>query len=35
MLSDLGQHSTAHLLGENGLTGTPIDRLDPGTTVQL
>ncbi|KPI34038.1 beta-lactamase domain protein [Actinobacteria bacterium OV450] len=35
MLSDLGQHSTAHLLGEKGLTGIPIDRLAPGTTVQL
>ncbi|MET8169388.1 MBL fold metallo-hydrolase [Streptomyces sp. NPDC005329] len=35
MLSDLGQQSTAHLLGENGLTGTPISRLEPGTTVQL
>lgn len=35
MLSDLGQHSTASLLGEQGLTGTPIDRLEPGTTVQL
>ncbi|MGW8776506.1 MBL fold metallo-hydrolase [Streptomyces sp. NPDC055796] len=35
MLSDLGQQSTANLLGEKGLTGTPIDRLEPGTTVQL
>ncbi|MFC9290565.1 MBL fold metallo-hydrolase [Streptomyces sp. NPDC057052] len=35
MLSDLGQHSTATILGEEGLTGTPIDRLAPGTTVQL
>ncbi|NED88694.1 MBL fold metallo-hydrolase [Streptomyces sp. SID11233] len=35
MLSDLGQHSTANLLGENGLTGTPITRLAPGATVQL
>ncbi|WP_327180730.1 MBL fold metallo-hydrolase [Streptomyces sp. NBC_01334] len=35
MLSDLGQQSTANLLGENGLTGTPITRLEPGTTVQL
>ncbi|MFF3204032.1 MBL fold metallo-hydrolase [Streptomyces sp. NPDC002962] len=35
MLSDLGQQSTAHLLGENGLTGTPISRLEPGTTVRL
>ncbi|MEV0981174.1 MBL fold metallo-hydrolase [Streptomyces sp. NPDC049915] len=35
MLSDLGQQSTANLLGEKGLTGTPIIRLEPGTTVQL
>ncbi|MEV6616706.1 MBL fold metallo-hydrolase [Streptomyces sp. NPDC051051] len=35
MLSDLGRHSTATILGEKGLTGTPIDRLAPGTTVQL
>ncbi|MFI8192494.1 MBL fold metallo-hydrolase [Streptomyces sp. NPDC085946] len=35
MLSDLGQQSTAALLGENGLTGTPITRLTPGTTIQL
>ncbi|MFE1036968.1 MBL fold metallo-hydrolase [Streptomyces sp. NPDC058807] len=35
MLSDLGQQSTATLLGENGLTGTPITRLTPGTTIQL
>ncbi|MHC3469470.1 MBL fold metallo-hydrolase [Streptomyces sp. 7R007] len=35
MLSDLGQQSTARLLGEQGLTGTAIDRLDAGTTVQL
>ncbi|WP_328929337.1 MBL fold metallo-hydrolase [Streptomyces sp. NBC_00190] len=35
MLSDLGQHSTANLLGEKGLTGTPIDRLKPGTAVRL
>ncbi|MFB6805668.1 MBL fold metallo-hydrolase [Streptomyces sp. NPDC056387] len=35
MLSDLGQHSTAHLLGEKGLTGIPIERFAPGTTVQL
>ncbi|MFF3448751.1 MBL fold metallo-hydrolase [Streptomyces sp. NPDC002667] len=35
MLSDLGRQSTANLLGEKGLTGTPIDLLEPGTTVQL
>ncbi|MCX4919058.1 MBL fold metallo-hydrolase [Streptomyces sp. NBC_00687] len=35
MLSDLGQHSTANLLGEKGLTGIPISRLDTGATVQL
>ncbi|WP_406010540.1 MBL fold metallo-hydrolase [Streptomyces sp. NBC_00637] len=35
MLSDLGQNSVAHLLGENGLTGTAITRLEPGTTVEL
>ncbi|MFI6654666.1 MBL fold metallo-hydrolase [Streptomyces sp. NPDC050523] len=35
MLSDLGQTSTARLLGENGLTGIPISRLEPGTTVRL
>ena len=35
MLSELGQHSPARLLGEDGLTGTPPTRLEPGTTVQL
>ncbi|MGX1274687.1 MBL fold metallo-hydrolase [Streptomyces phaeoluteigriseus] len=35
MLSDLGQQSTANLLGEQGLTGTAITRLEPGTTVHL
>ena len=35
MLSDLGQTSTATILGENGLTGIPIDRVEPGTTVPL
>ncbi|MFF4910084.1 MBL fold metallo-hydrolase [Streptomyces sp. NPDC001260] len=35
MLSELGQHSTANLLGEKGLTGTPIIRLEPGTTITL
>ena len=35
MLSDLGQRSTANLLGENGLTGIPIELVEPGTDVQL
>ncbi|MFJ9718780.1 MBL fold metallo-hydrolase [Streptomyces sp. NPDC101213] len=35
MLSDFGQRSTADLLGENGLTGTAVTRLQPGTTLQL
>ncbi|MGV9559458.1 MBL fold metallo-hydrolase [Streptomyces sp. NPDC003401] len=35
MLSDLGQRSTATLLGEEGLTGVRIERLEPGTTVRL
>lgn len=35
MLSDLGRQSAAHLLGEKGLTGTPISLLEPGTTVRL
>ncbi|MFD5818591.1 MBL fold metallo-hydrolase [Streptomyces sp. NPDC127038] len=35
MLSDLGRRSTADLLGENGLTGIPVDQLEPGTTVEL
>ncbi|MFG3280728.1 MBL fold metallo-hydrolase [Streptomyces sp. NPDC048111] len=35
MLSDLGRHSTAQLLGEKGLTGIPIEHLDTGTTVEL
>jgi hypothetical protein len=35
MLSDLGQQSTARLLGEDGLTGIPLTRLEPGTTVEL
>jgi L-ascorbate metabolism protein UlaG (beta-lactamase superfamily) len=35
MLSDLGRQSTATLLGENGLTGIPVTRLAPGTTVDL
>lgn len=35
MLSELGQDSTARILGENGLTGIAVDRLAPGTTVRL
>ncbi|MFI0896677.1 MBL fold metallo-hydrolase [Streptomyces sp. NPDC020983] len=35
MLSDLGQESTARILGEGGLTGVPIGRLAPGATVRL
>ncbi|KAB2977606.1 MBL fold metallo-hydrolase [Streptomyces sp. SS1-1] len=35
MLSDLGRQSTANLLGEKGLTGIPIERLEPGTCVQV
>ncbi|MGX1682726.1 MBL fold metallo-hydrolase, partial [Streptomyces althioticus] len=35
MLSDLGRQSTANLLGENGLTGIPIERLEPGADVQV
>lgn len=35
MLSDLGQASTATILGENGLTGLPIQRVEPGTGVEL
>ncbi|WP_062645727.1 MBL fold metallo-hydrolase [Streptomyces maremycinicus] len=35
MLSELGQHSTARLLGEEGLTGVPITRVEPGSTVGL
>lgn len=35
MLSELGRNSTATLLGENGLTGTPLTRLSPGTTIEL
>ncbi|WP_432071024.1 MBL fold metallo-hydrolase [Streptomyces sp. AA1529] len=35
MLSDLGQQSTARLLGEQGLTGTALIRLEPGATVLL
>ncbi|GAA4789456.1 MBL fold metallo-hydrolase [Streptomyces ziwulingensis] len=35
LLSDLGQQSTATLLGEEGLTGIPIGRVEPGSTVRL
>ncbi|MEU9099797.1 MBL fold metallo-hydrolase [Streptomyces sp. NPDC048361] len=35
MLSELGQTSTARILGENGLTGLPITRVEPGTTIVL
>ncbi|WP_335983439.1 MULTISPECIES: hypothetical protein [Streptomycetaceae] len=35
MLSDLGQHSVANLLGENGLTGIAVRRPAPGTALQL
>jgi L-ascorbate metabolism protein UlaG (beta-lactamase superfamily) len=35
MLSDLGQASTANILGENGLTGVPIERLSPGTSTDI
>ncbi|TWV30611.1 MBL fold metallo-hydrolase [Streptomyces misionensis] len=34
MLSELGRRSTADLLGEKGLTGLPIERPEPGTTVE-
>ncbi|MFJ8804150.1 MBL fold metallo-hydrolase [Streptomyces sp. NPDC102487] len=35
MLSELGQNSTANFLGAGGLTGTTVERLEPGTTVEL
>ncbi|MGA5434673.1 MBL fold metallo-hydrolase [Streptomyces cellulosae] len=35
MLSELGRQSTARLLGENGLTGVPVEHLEPGATVQV
>ncbi|WP_370356422.1 MBL fold metallo-hydrolase [Catenulispora sp. EB89] len=35
MLSDLGRRSTANLLGEKGLTGIPIELVEPGVDVQL
>ncbi|MGV9810689.1 MBL fold metallo-hydrolase [Streptomyces cellulosae] len=35
MLSELGRQSIARLLGENGLTGVPVEHLEPGATVQV
>ncbi len=35
ILSELGRQSTARLLGENGLTGIPVEHLEPGATVQV
>jgi L-ascorbate metabolism protein UlaG (beta-lactamase superfamily) len=35
MLSDLGQNSAAMLLGENGLTGLPLERPAPGETIDI
>ncbi|RKN44970.1 MBL fold metallo-hydrolase [Streptomyces hoynatensis] len=35
MLSELGRQSTARFLGEQGLTGIPVELLAPGTTVRL
>ncbi|WP_426512473.1 MBL fold metallo-hydrolase [Dactylosporangium sp. McL0621] len=35
MLSDLGQASTANILGEHGLTGVPIERLSPGESTEV
>ncbi|MGW2279161.1 hypothetical protein [Streptomyces sp. NPDC001770] len=35
MLSELGQASTARFLGEQGLTGVAVERLEPGTTVEV
>jgi L-ascorbate metabolism protein UlaG (beta-lactamase superfamily) len=35
MLSELGQNSTAMLLGENGLTGIALTRLPAGTGIEL
>ena len=35
MLSDLGQNSTAAILGENGLTGVPITILPPGESIEI
>ncbi|GAA0498833.1 MBL fold metallo-hydrolase [Paractinoplanes deccanensis] len=33
LLSDLGQNSAAMLLGKNGLTGIPLQRLAPGESI--
>ncbi|MEV5459557.1 MBL fold metallo-hydrolase [Streptomyces cellulosae] len=35
MLSELGRQSTARLLGEDGLTGIPVEHLEPGAGVQV
>ncbi|MEU4009176.1 MBL fold metallo-hydrolase [Streptomyces pseudogriseolus] len=35
MLSDLGRRSAAGLLGEKGLTGIPIEYVEPGADVQV
>jgi L-ascorbate metabolism protein UlaG (beta-lactamase superfamily) len=35
MLSDLGQNSAAMILGENGLTGLPLERPAPGETIEV
>jgi hypothetical protein len=35
MLSPLGQNSVARLLGEDGLTGLPIEQPAPGTTIAV
>jgi L-ascorbate metabolism protein UlaG (beta-lactamase superfamily) len=35
MLSELGQRSTAALLGANGLTGIPLTLLAPGETIEV
>ncbi|GAA3455419.1 MBL fold metallo-hydrolase [Dactylosporangium matsuzakiense] len=35
MLSELGQASTAAILGEQGLTGRAVERLAPGATIEV
>lgn len=35
MLSDLGQTSAARILGEEGLTGLPLERPAPGDTIEV
>lgn len=35
MLSELGQNSTAAILGANGLTGVPVTILPPGGSVEI